>query len=188
MRKSLRMIPAFLIVAAMIAPRVRADSVTLTCNGDNNSPGNVCFEAAPTAPNVTFSSSGTTLDITWYSQTFDLTLNSLWKDSDSFSWLASNKGFFIFDNTQPFTVSASASPINTNLPDGTGISEFGTLSFTPGTGGTGPSATPEPGTLLLLGSGLTGIGFLRRKLWASRFAQHRGIARLHFPGDQLSEA
>lgn len=30
-------------------------------------------------------------------------------------------------------------------------------------GGSTPSATPEPGTLLLLGSGLTALGFVRRK-------------------------
>lgn len=42
---------------------------------------------------------------------------------------------------------------------------FATFGGTFGGGSTG-GQTPEPGTLLLLGSGLTGIGFIRRKLWA----------------------
>lgn len=35
MRKSLWIMLAFLMVAAMVAPSVRADSVTFVCNGDN---------------------------------------------------------------------------------------------------------------------------------------------------------
>jgi hypothetical protein len=46
-------------------------------------------------------------------------------------------------------------------PAPAGFATFGG-SFGGSTGG----QTPEPGTLLLLSSGLTGIGFLRRKLWA----------------------
>ena len=55
----------------------------------------------------------------------------------------------------------------------TGISQdppapagFATFGATFGSGGSTGGQTPEPGTLLLLGSGLTGIGFLRRKIWA----------------------
>lgn len=165
MRKSSWIILILLLVA-IVAPCAQAGSVsvTFTCTGDNGF-GGVCQEAAPTAPDVTFQ--GPTLEITWYTAAnpspIAVTLPSTWLVTDSFSWFASNDSFFIFDKSIPGSVFGVA---DTNLPDGAGLSEFGTLTFTPGTGGTGPSATPEPGTLLLLGSGLMGIGFLRRKLWA----------------------
>ncbi|MGC1106262.1 MAG: PEP-CTERM sorting domain-containing protein [Candidatus Acidiferrales bacterium] len=52
-----------------------------------------------------------------------------------------------------------------NLDPGTVTSMTATVGFPNigGSGGSGPSPTPEPGTLLLLGSGLTGLGFIRRR-------------------------
>lgn len=47
-------------------------------------------------------------------------------------------------------------------PEGFGTFGAGTFGSTSG-GGPGPGTTPEPGTLLLLGSGLTGLGFIRRR-------------------------
>ncbi len=160
MRKSLWIIPALFMVAAIVAPSVRADTVTFTCPGDPTNPaaGNPCFVAAPTAPDVTFSTLGTTLDITWNSQTFDLTLPGDWSDTDAnVVWGASNGEFIAYDperiidpegnfEPEPFTL------INTSLPNGAGISEGGPLTFTPGT-----VAAPEPGTSVLM---LLGIGAL----------------------------
>lgn len=169
MRKSSWIILILLLVAT-VAPCAQAGSVTVTftCTGDNTDgfPFGPCLVSpVPTAPDVTFQ--GPTLEITWYTAAnpspIAVTLPSTWLVTDSFSWFASNDFFFIFDKSIPGSVFGVA---DTNLPDGAGLSEFGTLTFAPGTGGTGPSATPEPGTLLLLGSGLMGIGFLRRKLWA----------------------
>lgn len=54
--------------------------------------------------------------------------------------------------------------VSQDPPAPAGFASFGG-TFGSGGGSTG-GQTPEPGTLLLLGSGLTGIGFLRRKLWA----------------------
>lgn len=154
---SLGLLAAAIMIAA---PCSLADTVTFTCVGDNNL--GACQEANPTAPDVTFA--GPTLDISWYHQTFDVTFtNSSWLASDSYSWLASNSGFFISDDSAA-GFSAFTTGINTNLPNGKGLSEFGTLAFATGTGtGTGPVGAPEPGTLALLFLGVAGVGFMRQR-------------------------
>ena len=152
MRKALWIVPALLVFATVVAPCARADTVTFTCPGDpaNPAPGNPCFVAAPTAPDVSFP--GPTLVITWNSQTFDLTLPSDWSDTDAnVVWGASNGLFIAYDpehlfEQEPFTF------ISTSLPSGEGISEGGPLTFTPGT-----VPAPEPGTSVLM---LLGIGVL----------------------------
>ena len=154
MRKSLFIIPALFMVAALVAPCARADSVTFTCVATEFVP---CTVAAPTAPNVTFSSSGTTLDITWDSQKFDITLPSGWLATDSFTWFASNN-LFIISNTSLGVSPPVEASINTNSPDVN--DESGALTFTPGT----VSTTPEPGTitLMLLGIGLVWLVMRKR--------------------------
>jgi hypothetical protein len=176
MRKTMWMI-LMLLVGAIVAPCVRADTVTFTCTGDNNNGMPTppfygpCLVAVPTAPNVTFPSP--TLDITWDSQSIDIPLPVAWPDDDSYSWFASDNFFFIFNNSpmaSPGSVSADAI---TNLPpvsSGFGLSEFGTLTFTPGSG---TVAAPEPNTvtLMLIGIGLLGLIMMMRKRTARGLPQ-----------------
>lgn len=144
----------FTVAITISAPFARADTVTFKCVGDNNL--GTCQEANPTAPAVTFP--GPTLDISWYGQTFAIDYtNSSWLASNSYDWLASNSGFII-GNASVGGPSVSVFGLNTNLPSGAGLSEFGTLAFA-----TGTVATPEPGTLALLFLGLAGVGFMRRR-------------------------
>jgi len=58
----------------------------------------------------------------------------------------------------------SMTGVSLDPPNPAGFATFGATFGAPTGGGTNP--TPEPGTLLLLSSGLTGIGFLRRKFLA----------------------
>ena len=142
MRKGLWISALLFLFAVIVTPCAKADSVTFTCTVDYNNPapGNPCFEAVPTAPDVTFQ--GPTLVITWYSQTFDLTLPSDWHDTDAnISWGASNDQFSIYDPEHPFEAEPLTGGHRPFCQDGTGMSEGGPLTF-------GPSiaSAPEPGT------------------------------------------
>lgn len=156
MLKAMLFLTAVLVI---VTPRAQADTVTFTCTGDNNNLGGACVEAAPTAPDVTFQ--GPTLEITWYTagnpSPFDITLPTDWNDSDSFFWLASNDFFLISDSEHPFDPEPFAT-INTNLPGFGGLSETGTLSFTPGS-----VPAPEPGTSALMLLGIGGLVLIMRK-------------------------
>jgi hypothetical protein len=79
-----------------------------------------------------------------------------------FSWVATSYTF----NYGGLSASGSINSAGTGsfvLDPGNVMSMTGTIGL-PSIGGSGPSATPEPGTLLLLASGLAGIGFIGRKL------------------------
>ena len=65
------------------------------------------------------------------------------------SWMISAGGFA--------NISMGGDPTVTSMTGGVGL---------PSAGGSGTGATPEPGTLLLLGSGLSALGFIRRRFGA----------------------
>jgi hypothetical protein len=152
MRKSLWVIPVFLMFAAIVAPGVRADSATFTCTGDNidGIPYGPCLEATPTASDVTFSTTGTTVDVSWYTAAnptpIAVILPGTWKDTDMYTWFASNDSFIIFDNSIVPFPGSTYGVADTNLLNGDGLSEFGTLSFNSGLG-SGTTTAPEPGTV-----------------------------------------
>jgi PEP-CTERM motif len=174
MRKTLWIVPALLIFATVVAPCVRADTVTFTCTGDNNvenpSPPpfqGPCVEATPIAPDVTFP--GPTLEISWYTAAnpnpIDITLPSTSNivDTAVYYWLASNSGFFIFDslgNGIGYAAADTTLPADAPLPNGTtGLSETGTLTFT-----SGSVATPEPGTITLMLIGIALVLVMRKRI------------------------
>ena len=163
MRKALWISTALLLFAAIVAPCVRADTATFTCPEDlsNPAPGNPCFEAAPTAPDVTFSSSGTPIDITWYGQAIDLVLPGDWTDSDTYYWGASNQDFIIGIDRFTFDVEPGDYPIDTTLPTGAGISEGGAIIFGPNSP---PVGTPEPGTITLTLVGIGIVSVMRKRI------------------------
>jgi hypothetical protein len=163
MRKALWMILT-LLLGAIVAPCVRADSVTFTCTAD--CPTGV---AVPTAPNVTFPSPE--LVISFDNQTLDLTLPSYDLDSDSYTWFTSNNEFIISDTSQTthFDLGADvADDSGGNDPGDVVVEDMtGNLSFN---NTTPPVPTPEPRTVTLM---LVGIGLVlvMRKRIARGFPQ-----------------
>lgn len=140
-----------------------------------NGPGSWLFSAGDTSGyNLVGLGGGVNGTITW------LTLNESLAGADSITGSATFTGTGVFSGlgsgTAAITLNLNALSC-ANLSSGTpctltGVSldppapaGFATFGGTFGGGSTG-GQTPEPGTLLLLGSGLTGIGFLRRRLWA----------------------
>jgi PEP-CTERM motif len=149
MRKTLWIIPALLMFVAVVAPGVRADSVTFTCTA--NCPAGV---SVPTALNVTFPSPA--LVISFDNQTLDLTLPSQDADTDSYSWFTSNNFFIISDTNQAFDLGANVEDDSGGNDPGDAVVEdmTGNLSFS---NTTPPVPGPEPGTAALM---LVGIGLV----------------------------
>jgi PEP-CTERM motif-containing protein len=149
MRKSLWIIPVLLLFGAVVAPSVRADSVTFTCTA--HCPAAVL---APTALNVTFPSPA--LVISFDNQTLDLTLPSEDLDTDTYTWFTSNNLFIISDTNQAFDLGADVADDSGGNNPGDAVVEdmYGNLSFN---NTTPPVSTPEPGTVTLM---LVGIGLV----------------------------
>jgi hypothetical protein len=149
MRKTLWIIPALLMLDAIVAPCVRADSVTFTCTA--NCPAGV---SVPTAPDVTFPSPA--LVISFDNQTLDLTLPSQDADTNSYTWFTSNNLFIISDTNQVFDLGANVADDSGGNDPGDAVVEDmgGNLSFN---GTTPPIPGPEPGTVTLM---LVGIGLV----------------------------
>ena len=148
MRKMMWMILA-LLLGAVVAPCVRADSVTFTCTAE-------CLAAVPTAPDVTFPSPA--LVISFDNQTLDLTLPSYDLDTDTYTWFTSNNFFIISDTSQTseFDLGGDvADDSGGNNPGDAVVEDMGgNLSFN---NTTPPVSTPEPGTVTLM---LVGIGLV----------------------------
>ncbi|MHB8484402.1 MAG: PEP-CTERM sorting domain-containing protein [Candidatus Acidiferrales bacterium] len=141
-----------------------------------NGTGSWLFSAGDTSGyNLVTLAGGVNGTITW------LTLNESLAGVDSMTGSATFTGTGLFaglgSGTAAITLNLNGLSC-ANLSAGTACSltgvsldppapaGFATFGATFGSGGSTGGQTPEPGTLLLLGSGLTGIGFLRRKLWA----------------------
>jgi hypothetical protein len=77
---------------------------------------------------------------------------------------------FTEDNSDNITADSPWS--ESLLIESTGTTTTGTTGTTTGTtGGTTGSPVPEPGTFMLLGSGLTTLGLLKRRIWWPGFGK-----------------
>jgi len=115
----------------------------------DGSNGGIDFGISGTISGFTAASNGT-----GFTYTFNLAPNSVGLGADGVGLFA---GFSVSGYSGHVTIVDPPSSI-------TSFSGSFGIPLTPGPNPNG--VTPEPGTLLLLGSGLTGIGFLRRKFWA----------------------
>lgn len=140
-----------LLLGAIVAPCVRADTVTFTCTAN-------CAAPAPTAPDVTFASP--TLDITFDGQSLSLTLPSQDVDTDTYTWFTSNNLFIIADTDQSFDLGANVADISGGEDGYTVVEdEGGTLTFTSPT-----ASTPEPGTVTLMMVGIGLVLVMRKRI------------------------
>lgn len=139
MRKSVWVIALFFL--AIGAPNAHADSyadATFTCDAS-------CVDV-PTDPVVTFP--GPTIPVSFFGETFDITLDPSDEDTDTYTWGVGLNGsswdFVITDTTNG---ESDTSPWFADGPDGTPYGS-GSVCFT---------SVPEPssGSLLLLGVGIT---------------------------------
>jgi PEP-CTERM motif-containing protein len=153
MRKFL-LVVVVLIFGTVLAPKAHADTfadASFTCTSS-------CADV-PVDPLVSFPSP--TIPVTFFGQTFDITLNQFDKSTDTYSWTVALNGsswsFVINDLTNGFF----------NL----GPSYFSGGNGTPyGSGGVNFTGVPEPGSgsLLLLGLALA---FIALKFKAPRPSQ-----------------
>lgn len=161
MRKLLWVVGFFLLptLLGILAPGAKADAVvdvSFTCSSS--------CAAVPTDPAVFFPSP--TIPINFFSQQFNVTLNSLDKSSDQYSWqidwTASSWYFVINDLTDGFG----------NAGPSFGFGQFG-KPFGNGDVDFNCVATPEPSSAALLLVGL-GVAFL-----AWKFKDRNGRVAAH---------
>lgn len=144
MRKSLWIAPVLLLFAAIGAPNAHADSYTptFTCTG-------TCAYL-PTAPDVSFPAP-VTVDVTYDSTLFVITLASGDSPSDAYDWTAYESGVLPVDFGIDDTTTGDVESVGVMSKSPT-LAEEGTLTF----------AAPEPGSFALMLVGV-GIVFLMRK-------------------------
>jgi len=153
MRKGLGIVPVLFLLAVIGAPSAHADSYTpnFTCTG-------TCT-FTPTAPNVSFPWP-TTINVTYGSYSFLLTLSGDMHPGDTYDWRAfpgivyGDESFIILD----LTCSGTCANYVSDPLTGPSTDDSGALTFA-------AVATPEPSSLalMLIGIGLLGFVTVLRK-------------------------